>query len=73
MLAAEGGAALEQVPAGVRDVIRHRLVRLPEAAQTVLRQAAVIGRDVDPDVLVALAGDEAASLDAFDSALRPGS
>ncbi|MBM0240533.1 AAA family ATPase [Micromonospora sp. ATA32] len=58
LLAAEGEAALKTVPAGVRDVIRHRLTRLPDPAQTVLRQAAVIGRDIDPDVLTALAGDE---------------
>jgi DNA-binding SARP family transcriptional activator len=75
LLAAEGGAALEQVPAGVRDVIRHRLARLPEPAQTVLRQASVLGRDVDPDVLAALpvlAGDETVMLDALDAALRAG-
>jgi DNA-binding SARP family transcriptional activator len=72
LLAAEGGAALEQVPAGVRDVIRHRLARLPEPAQTVLRQAAVIGRDVDPEVLAAVAGDEAPVLDALDAALQAG-
>jgi DNA-binding SARP family transcriptional activator len=72
LLAAEGNAALRQVPAGVRDVIRHRLARLPDPAQTVLRQAAVIGRDIDPDVLTALAGDGAGVLDALDSALRAG-
>ncbi|GAA3337552.1 hypothetical protein GCM10020358_14230 [Amorphoplanes nipponensis] len=43
LFAAEGGAALDRVPAGVRDVIRHRLARLPEPALTVLRQAAVLG------------------------------
>ena len=72
LFAAEGGAALERIPAGVRDVIRHRLARLPEPAQTVLRQAAVLGRDVDPDVLAELAGDPAALLDALDDALRAG-
>ena len=72
LLAAEGGAALGRVPAGVRDVLRHRLARLPERAQTVLRQAAVLGRDVDPEVLAALAGDEATTLDALDAGLRAG-
>jgi DNA-binding SARP family transcriptional activator len=72
LLAAEGTTALEQVPAGVRDVLRHRLAGLPEPAQTVLRQAAVLGRDIDPDVLVALVGDEAAMLDALDAALHAG-
>jgi DNA-binding SARP family transcriptional activator len=71
LLAAEGGAALHQIPAGVRDVIRHRLTQLPEPAQTVLRQAAVIGRDVDPDVLAALSGPDAA-LDGVDRGLRAG-
>lgn len=72
LLAAGGPAALRDVPAGVRDVIRHRLARLPEPARTLLRQAAVIGRDVDPDVLAALAGDGAPLLDALDSALQAG-
>nr|WP_238455406.1 hypothetical protein [Micromonospora sp. ATA51] len=67
LLAAEGDAALAAVPAGVRDVIRHRLGQLPEATRTVLRQAAVIGRDVDPEVLAAVAGEDA-MLDALDRA-----
>ncbi|MDG4832565.1 BTAD domain-containing putative transcriptional regulator [Solwaraspora sp. WMMD1047] len=72
LLEAEGEAALRQVPAGVRDVIRHRMARLPEPARAVLRQAAVIGRDIDPDVLVALVGDESTVLDALDCGLRTG-
>ncbi|MEV4809795.1 BTAD domain-containing putative transcriptional regulator [Micromonospora avicenniae] len=72
LLAAEGDAALERVPAGVRDVIRHRLTRLPAAVQDVLRQAAVLGRDVDPEVLAVLAGDDATVLDALDRALAAG-
>ncbi|GAA5192331.1 hypothetical protein GCM10023322_51710 [Rugosimonospora acidiphila] len=69
---AEGDAALAAVPAGVRDVIRHRLAALPDAARTVLRQAAVIGRDVDLEVLIPLAGDENLVLDTLDSALLLG-
>lgn len=72
LLAADGDPALREVPAGVRDVIRHRLGRLPHAAQTVLRQAAVLGRDVDPEVLAALNGDPATVLDALDHALHAG-
>ncbi|MEV4628152.1 BTAD domain-containing putative transcriptional regulator [Micromonospora sp. NPDC049523] len=72
LLAAEGVAALQTVPAGVRDVIRHRLARLPEPAQMLLRQAAVIGRDIDPEVLTALAGDGVPIIDALDSALEAG-
>ncbi|WP_307867781.1 BTAD domain-containing putative transcriptional regulator [Umezawaea beigongshangensis] len=69
---AEGDCALSAVPAGVRDVIRYRLSALPEAARTVLQRAAVIGRDVDLDLLVPLAGDEDLVLDAVDSALLLG-
>jgi DNA-binding SARP family transcriptional activator/multisubunit Na+/H+ antiporter MnhG subunit len=69
---AEGGVALSTVPAGVRDVIRHRLAALPEAHRTVLRQAAVIGRDVDLDLLIPLADNEDLVLDAVDSALLRG-
>ncbi|MFD0787458.1 SARP family transcriptional regulator, partial [Micromonospora azadirachtae] len=72
LLAAEGDAALERVPAGVRDVIRHRLTRLPAAAQDVLRQAAVLGRDVDPEVLATLTDGDATVLDALDRALAAG-
>ncbi|MDH6463797.1 DNA-binding SARP family transcriptional activator [Micromonospora sp. A200] len=72
LLAAEGPAALETVPPGVRDVIRHRLAQLPGPARTVMQQAAVLGRDVDPDLLAAMTGDEAAVLDALDDAVRAG-
>ncbi|MET0234189.1 MAG: BTAD domain-containing putative transcriptional regulator [Kibdelosporangium sp.] len=68
----DGEAALSAVPAGVRDVIRHRLTALPEAARTVLRQAAVVGLTVDLDLLVALAGAEDLVLDTVDSALLMG-
>ncbi|MBB2909079.1 DNA-binding SARP family transcriptional activator [Streptosporangium becharense] len=44
------------VPDGVRDVITRRVSRLPEDSQTLLRVAAVIGRDVDADVLDAATG-----------------
>ncbi|WP_327011590.1 AAA family ATPase [Dactylosporangium sp. NBC_01737] len=63
----EGDAALQTVPAGVRDVLRHRLAQLPPDAQTALRLAAVLGRDVDPDVLAALVADPAALDPAVDA------
>jgi DNA-binding SARP family transcriptional activator len=69
---AEGEAALHTVPIGVRDVIRHRLATLPETARTHLRQAAVIGQEVDLDVLTRLAGHEDAVLDSVESALLAG-
>ncbi|NYH55143.1 DNA-binding SARP family transcriptional activator [Nocardiopsis arvandica] len=72
LLAAEGSTALDTVPAGVRDVIRHRLDALPPPARRLLRQAAVIGREVDTEVLAALSPGEEELLDALDAALRAG-
>ncbi|MEU7782122.1 BTAD domain-containing putative transcriptional regulator [Micromonospora parva] len=72
LYAAAGESGLAAVPPGVRDVIRHRLAQLPAPTRTVLRQAAVLGRDLDPDVLGVLAGDPAAVLDAVDRALAAG-
>ncbi|CAA9274718.1 MAG: hypothetical protein AVDCRST_MAG52-3418 [uncultured Blastococcus sp.] len=69
---AEGDAALSRVPAGVRDVLRHRLTMLPAASRTHLRQAAVQGADIDLDVLVRLAGDEESVLDTVEAALVAG-
>ncbi|MGO1052778.1 BTAD domain-containing putative transcriptional regulator [Crossiella sp. CA198] len=60
------------VPAGVREVIRHRLTALPEQARTALRQAAVIGRDPDLDLLITLSGNENLVLDTLDTALLLG-
>jgi DNA-binding SARP family transcriptional activator len=52
LLASEGApAALAAVPDGVRDVLRRRLARLPASAVSVLRLAALVGRDIDVDVL----------------------
>lgn len=65
-------AVLHTVPAGVRDVIRRRLAALPETARAHLRQAAVLGQDVDLDVLVPLAGDEDAVLDSVEAGLLAG-
>ncbi|MDG4808951.1 BTAD domain-containing putative transcriptional regulator [Micromonospora sp. WMMD1120] len=72
LYATEGEAALVAVPPGVRDVIRHRLAQVPASTRTVLRQAAVLGRDVDPALLSALVGDPSVALDAVDSALQAG-
>ncbi|XVQ89825.1 BTAD domain-containing putative transcriptional regulator [Microbispora siamensis] len=54
LLATEGVSAARSLPPGVRDLIRRRIVRLPATAQTTLRNAAVMGRDADVDVLVAV-------------------
>ncbi|MFF4773588.1 BTAD domain-containing putative transcriptional regulator [Microtetraspora fusca] len=74
LIASEGeAAALSAVPAGVRDVLRRRLGRLPVPAQTVLREAAVIGGDIDVDVLAAVnGGGEDVVLDAVEAALMAG-
>ncbi|MFI7586379.1 BTAD domain-containing putative transcriptional regulator [Spongisporangium articulatum] len=74
LLASEGrDAARQAVPAGVRDVLRRRVARLPGPAQTVLRQAAVLGRDVDVDLLVEVGGrDEDELLDGLESAVLAG-
>ncbi|GGM38660.1 BTAD domain-containing putative transcriptional regulator [Dactylosporangium sucinum] len=57
LISAEGAAsAVQAIPSGIGHVLRRRLSRLPAPAQTVLRQAAVVGRDVDVDVLEAAVG-----------------
>ncbi|MEU0512022.1 BTAD domain-containing putative transcriptional regulator [Amycolatopsis sp. NPDC006125] len=58
--------ALAAVPPGVRDVVRYRVAQLPDAVQAVLRQAAVIGTEVDLDLLP---GD---ALDALELAAERG-
>ncbi|TMR92958.1 ATP-binding protein, partial [Nonomuraea basaltis] len=70
LLDAEGVGA---IPAGVRDVLRRRVARLPGQAQTILRQASVIGRDVDVEVLVTVSeADEEAVLIGVESGLVTG-
>ncbi|RJL32677.1 AfsR/SARP family transcriptional regulator [Bailinhaonella thermotolerans] len=63
---------ISRVPSGVRDVLRRRIARLPQSAQYILLQAAVIGRDVDVDVLVDVTGDEDAVVDAVEAGLLAG-
>ncbi|HUQ55045.1 BTAD domain-containing putative transcriptional regulator [Lentzea sp.] len=67
LFAAEGSLG---VPAGVREVIRHRLAALPETARTVLHQASVLGRDVEVELLGLVAGEDV--LDSLDLALQAG-
>ncbi|MCP2341743.1 BTAD domain-containing putative transcriptional regulator [Actinomadura rupiterrae] len=68
----ESDGALDEVPAGVRDVLRHRFEGLDDPARGVLNRAAVLGDDIDLDVLIALGGDEERVLDAVESGLRAG-
>jgi DNA-binding SARP family transcriptional activator len=74
LLASEGElVATTEVPAGVRDVLRRRVSRLPAPAQTVLRLAAVIGREVDVDLLIEAGdADEEQVLDAVDAGIVSG-
>ncbi len=54
---AEAAALLaDQVPAGVRDVLRRRLARLPDQTRTVLLVSAVVGQQFDLDVVRAVTG-----------------
>ncbi|WP_328358509.1 AAA family ATPase [Mycobacterium sp. NBC_00419] len=71
---AEGlDASTVAVPAGVGDVLRRRLGRLPGATVTALRQAAVLGREVDVDLLAGLAHREPDDLlDALEPAVLVG-
>lgn len=74
LLQSEGElVAASEVPEGVRDVLRRRLSRLPEAAVSVLRLAAVIGREFDLAVLVRAAevGEEEV-LDAVEAGVVAG-
>lgn len=50
------GLRVDAVPAAVRDVVRQRLQRLSPATIKVLTAAALIGRELDADVLDAVAG-----------------
>jgi len=51
LLHSEGVTGLDAVPPGVRDLVRHRVARLPEDVRTVLRQASVLGTEIDLAVL----------------------
>jgi DNA-binding SARP family transcriptional activator len=74
LLDSEGAlAATSEVPAGVREVLERRIARLPATAQTILRQAAVLGTETDADVLADVAGaDEDVLLDAIEAGLLTG-
>jgi DNA-binding SARP family transcriptional activator/tetratricopeptide (TPR) repeat protein len=74
LLTGEGAlVALSEVPEGVRDVLRRRLARLPESGVSVLRLAAVAGRESSVGVLVQAAdSDEDGVLDALDAGVIAG-
>jgi hypothetical protein len=73
------GAEVAAVPGTVRDVVRHRLAALPARTGTLLRLAAVIGREADAEVLLAAAapaegpgGDDEELVEALETALVSG-
>jgi DNA-binding SARP family transcriptional activator len=74
LLDSEGAlAATTEVPAGVREVLQRRIARLPATAQTILRQASVIGTEINVDVLGDVADtDEHVMLDAIEAGLLTG-
>jgi DNA-binding SARP family transcriptional activator/tetratricopeptide (TPR) repeat protein len=74
LLTSEGAlVALSEVPEGVRDVLRRRLARLPESGVSVLRLAAVAGRESSVGVLVQAAdSDEDGVLDALEAGVIAG-
>ncbi|PXX66725.1 DNA-binding SARP family transcriptional activator [Nocardia tenerifensis] len=72
LLRDEGPDALDAIPAGVREVIRHRMATLPQSARTLVQQAAVFGEEVDRELLADLTGDEGNALDSIEIALAAG-
>ncbi|RCG25838.1 ATPase [Sphaerisporangium album] len=73
LLATEGTSAAHSLPPGVRDLIRRRIARLPATAQTTLRNAAVMGRDADADVLIAVQdADEETVIDGLEAGVLAG-
>ncbi|GIH50340.1 Transcriptional regulatory protein, C terminal [Microbispora rosea] len=73
LLAIDGPSAVNVLPPGVRDLIRRRVARLPGAVQATLRNAAVLGREVDADVLIAMPGaDEETVLDGLEAGVLAG-
>jgi DNA-binding SARP family transcriptional activator len=62
-----------EVPAGVREMLRHRILGLPAAARALLAQASVIGTEADVAVLGEVTGfTESVLLDAIDATLHAG-
>lgn len=72
LLDTEGPGGLSSVPQGVGDVVRYRVATLPDTVQAVLQRAAVIGTEIDLELLAALAGDRDQVLDAVETATGRG-
>ncbi|MEV5595463.1 BTAD domain-containing putative transcriptional regulator [Streptomyces sp. NPDC052496] len=63
---------LTQVPTGVREALRQRFAALPEQALRVLRLCAVIGTEVDTDLLHRTAVEDEPVASSLESAIRAG-
>ncbi|WP_455754802.1 ATP-binding protein [Streptomyces niveus] len=63
---------LAQIPVGVREVLRQRLSALPESVLRVLRLCAVIGPEVDTDLLRRTAPDVQPVATALDTVISEG-
>ncbi|MFC9607405.1 ATP-binding protein [Streptomyces niveus] len=63
---------LAQIPVGVRDVLRQHLSTLPEPVLRVLRLCAVIGTEVNVDLVSRTAPDDEPVAAALDTAIREG-
>ncbi|MEV8094696.1 BTAD domain-containing putative transcriptional regulator [Kitasatospora sp. NPDC085879] len=74
LLAGEGAlVAVQEVPQGVRDVLRRRFDRLPPATVEALRLASVAGRETEVELLVHASGaEEEGLLDALEAAVAGG-
>ncbi len=56
LLAQDGGANFDHIPAAVRDAVERRIGRLPAATRAVLEVAAVVGTELFPDVVASALG-----------------
>ena len=73
LLHAGDGEQHDAVPEGVRDVIRRRLARLPDATRDALVLGAVLGRDFELSMLAACSGcGELAAAELVEPALAAG-
>ncbi|ARZ71652.1 transcriptional regulator [Streptomyces albireticuli] len=63
---------LARVPTGVREALRQRFAALPEPVVRVLRLCAVIGTEVDTDLLHRTATEDEPVAEAMESAIRAG-
>ena len=71
-LAVSGGSS-EALPVAAMDLLRQRVTRLTAEAQFLLQIAALVGREVDVDLLIAVSGaGEEQVLEALDSAVAQG-